>query len=418
MDCEDIVREKETVPDERGAILVVPGFVADTYSEIEASFVELGGYVAKNVRLIWVVPEISWKHNRFSDPANRYRLEVPEFVRYLKVIDAECATGNIRKWGLVSNILLFRKLFKKYHISAVYAQFGYERFWALFLGKMFGKVTIWHAHWDSLGTQFVMAKRFFYSLFIDHYIAVSDFIARRLPKRGQVHTVCNGVASIENTRLDEGQTKKECRRMLGIKENAIVILMVAAFTGQKRHALAVDICEQVISRGNRVICIFLGDGPERSKIAALIRARGLDACFVLPGHVQNVSDYYRAADLCIFTAYNDAAPFAVLEAMKYGLPIVAFNSGGVAEPIVNGRTGYLVDEGARNLFVDRVTQLTGDLNCATTMGQRGAEVIRVRYSRTAWLEQMAAVFEDIVQLSPHGSGHNVSKVVTKSGRNC
>lgn len=369
-------------------ILLVPGFVADTYTEIEASFVQLDKFAALDFRFIWLVPEINFRQNRFSDPGNRWRLSVPEYVRHLSEHGASWVTGNISKWNLASNFLLFRRVIREYGIKAVYAQFGYERFWALFLGKVHRKETIWHAHWDSLGTRFVFIKRVFYSFFIDHYVAVSQFIARRLPRGADIHVVPNGVSPADRNQSDADTIRAEARKRLGFPAGATVILMVAAFTKQKRHAVAVDICAKVIAQEPKVMVVFLGDGPERAAITERIIKADLAEHFVLPGHVPNVQEYYSAADLCIFTAYNDAAPFAVLEAMKYGLPVVAFRSGGVSEVIADEQTGYLVEDGVTDQFAQRVMELVRDGQKTAAMGQKGANVIRNRYSRNTWLEQM------------------------------
>ncbi len=49
-------------------ILLVPGFVADTYSEIERSYVELCAQAPEGVEFVWLVPDISSKYNSFAKP--------------------------------------------------------------------------------------------------------------------------------------------------------------------------------------------------------------------------------------------------------------------------------------------------------------------------------------------------------------
>lgn len=52
-------------------------------------------------------------------------------------------------------------------------------------------------------------------------------------------------------------------------------------------------------------------------------------------------DYYRAADLFLFPSLAENFPMVILEAMSVGLPVVAFDVGGVAEEVVHKQNGYV-----------------------------------------------------------------------------
>lgn len=63
---------------------------------------------------------------------------------------------------------------------------------------------------------------------------------------------------------------------------------------------------------------------------------------------QNIDDielrkYYQDANVTLITAHNEPFGLSSIESQSCGTPVVAVNEGGLAENIVNGRTGYLVD---------------------------------------------------------------------------
>ena len=54
-----------------------------------------------------------------------------------------------------------------------------------------------------------------------------------------------------------------------------------------------------------------------------------------------VSMYYSAADVLLFTSIAENFPLVVLEAMSCGLPIVSFDTGGIKEAVIHKKNGYI-----------------------------------------------------------------------------
>ncbi len=91
-----------------------------------------------------------------------------------------------------------------------------------------------------------------------------------------------------------------------------------------------------------VIC---GGGPQESELRAAIDAGGLGSAVELRGHVADVADALRAADVFVLPSYVEGNSNAVLEAMATGLPVVSTFAGGT--PLLVG------PEGTEWLFVPR-----------------------------------------------------------------
>lgn len=71
----------------------------------------------------------------------------------------------------------------------------------------------------------------------------------------------------------------------------------------------------------------------------------------LTGFVDNVGDYLAACDVFVFPSLNEALGSSLLDAMQFGLPIVASRVGGIPEIVVDGVNGMLVDpENAGQLY--------------------------------------------------------------------
>jgi glycosyltransferase involved in cell wall biosynthesis len=380
---------------EKPCILFVPGFVADTYSEIEQSCVELCAAENRNIEFLWLVPDISSNYDNFARPESRATLKEPVYLPYLRSNNVPYIVGTISKFNVIENLLLFRRIFREHQVDAVYTHFGLERFWAAFIGKLFGKTIIWNEHWYSLGMRFGPLKRLFYRSFVDEFICVSEFIRRTLPRKKQVHTILNGIRP-EASGKRSGAALRALRRQLGIDANMKVVLMVAAFTPQKRHEIALKLCEEILNKRKDVMFCFLGDGVTRNSFLAQVKERGLRDHILAPGYVRNVDDYYSVADICILTSYCEGFGYTVLEAMRYGCAMVAFDTGAPPELIRSGETGFVVPEGDLDSFTSSMMELIDNPTLRLVMGKNARRAVRERHSRELWIARVHATLGDIV----------------------
>jgi L-malate glycosyltransferase len=377
-------------------VLLVPGFVVDTYSQIEASYIELSAEKDPKVNFIWLVPSIKSRYNRFAYTGCAAFLDEPLYVKHLKEYGIPYIIGNISKYNIIKNYLLFRKIFKEYDIRAVYTHFGFERFYSAFFAKLSGRTTIWNEHWHSLGTKFVSVKKLFYRFFVDYFISVSSFITSTLPGRKNIFTIKN---AMENCTAEKFSKEKvlELKNNLNIDANKKVVLLAAAFTNVKRHDLALQICKNVLLIRDDVLFIFLGQGSTQEKIKHQITALGLASNILMPGHVNNIDDYYRIADICMLTSIGEPFGYVVLEAFKYSLPLIAFNSGGPAEIIEDNYSGLLVSPENTDEFSLKLLKLLEDPCETKYLGGNALSTLNNEFSRSKWKKQLMNTFYEILK---------------------
>jgi glycosyltransferase involved in cell wall biosynthesis len=68
---------------------------------------------------------------------------------------------------------------------------------------------------------------------------------------------------------------------------------------------------------------------------------------------------FREADVFVLPSVYDAFPLVVLEAMAYGLPVVATEQGGIPDMVLDGITGFLVPRGEDRVLAERLARLAG-----------------------------------------------------------
>lgn len=90
------------------------------------------------------------------------------------------------------------------------------------------------------------------------------------------------------------------------------------------------------------IFVVFGDGEERTHLDALITKLGLEHTVYLAGFKANGVELLSAFDIFLFTSIKEGFPYALLEAGKSGLPIVATSVGGIPEMIDDMQSGILI----------------------------------------------------------------------------
>src|SRR6185436_14136288 len=92
-------------------------------------------------------------------------------------------------------------------------------------------------------------------------------------------------------------------------------------------------------------CVILGEGNHRSACQKLADKLGLGGRVQFPGYLppEELKKYYCEGSVAVVSSVWPEPFGAVgLEAMRYGLPVVAFDAGGIKEWLTHGHNGYLV----------------------------------------------------------------------------
>lgn len=102
----------------------------------------------------------------------------------------------------------------------------------------------------------------------------------------------------------------------------------------------------------------IGDGPERSKLEALIVENDLKDHIILEGSKTNPYPYMKYADLFVHPSYVESQGLTVLEAMALGVPCMVTKSRGPCEFIEDGINGLLTEQSPESLTEKVLSILT------------------------------------------------------------
>lgn len=234
------------------------------------------------------------------------------------------------------------------------------------------------------------------------YIAVSQGVARELDEclglRERVHVVRHGVdpALFHPVDASSGEERLAIRRRLGIEPTEIAVLFVGAFD-RKGLARVID-AAALIEPGTlgRMRIVVVGSG-DRDRFVERARSRGIEDRLILAGYQKEVASYYRAADVFLFPTSYEPFGMAILEAMASGLPSIVSRSAGAAELIVNGESGFLLQDPADTREIaSALGRLVEDGGARTSLGREARRVA----DRRSWdqvAREYAAVLDPLMK---------------------
>lgn len=172
------------------------------------------------------------------------------------------------------------------------------------------------------------------------------------------------------------------------------------YAGQIIRGKGVDVLLEALARvKTKFECIILGDGNQKSECEALSQKLGLQDRVQFKGFVpqEELKQYYRECSVVALSSVW-AEPIATigLEVMRYALPVVAFDAGGIKDWLLDGRNGYLVPWMDRDAFAGRIDNLLQDKALARKMGETGLKLVSKRYNFAEYIESLGGMFERVV----------------------
>ncbi len=146
-------------------------------------------------------------------------------------------------------------------------------------------------------------------------------------------------------------------------------------------------CELVIAGGGE--SADLATDPEAQRLSERARADGVANRTYLRGRLKrdDIPSFLRSCDVVVCVPWYEPFGIVPLEAMACGVPVVVSSVGGLIDTVVDGTTGFHVPARDSHALANAIGTLQRDERLRRSMGLRGIERVRARYS---WLRVAAS----------------------------
>jgi glycosyltransferase involved in cell wall biosynthesis len=189
------------------------------------------------------------------------------------------------------------------------------------------------------------------------------------------------------------------KRALGISENEKVVVAVGRLSREKGQIDLVFALNHLrrVRPDMTVRVVLVGEGPDRGKILKAAESLGLAKWITFVGHQHNVAPYYEAADVVAIPSYSEGSPNVLLEAMAFGVPVVATTVGGIPEIVTHGETGLLVPPGQTEPMASAIDLLLSNANLAGNLARQARATVEKSYSPEYRARALLQTYSDVYQ---------------------
>lgn len=181
----------------------------------------------------------------------------------------------------------------------------------------------------------------------------------------------------------------------------IKIIYLSSLSKEKGYLDVIQAIPEVIKKYKNVKFIFAGEywKKEDEIFAKNYISNNKLSSFI--DHIGVVAgkekfDLLLSSDIFVFPSYNEGQPFAIIEAMSAGLPIITTDTGAIKEMVIDGENGFIVEKQNPAQIAQKIIYLIENPDERMRMGQKSRERFLKYYTKDQFINGLAKVFEEVL----------------------
>ncbi|MCW4004996.1 MAG: glycosyltransferase family 4 protein [Candidatus Bathyarchaeota archaeon] len=233
-------------------------------------------------------------------------------------------------------------------------------------------------------------------------IAVSNFTKWELTNyyniaANKIQVIHNGV---DTKKFQPTNDKRKIKTQLGFNPDDPTIVSVGRLYARKGLFTLIESIPAVTAKFPNAKFIISGKGQsdEMKKLLSHAERLGVRNNMIFTGYTpdKELPKLYQAADVFAFSTFYEHHPFAVLEALSTGLPVVTTNVGGISETITNGKNGFMCQPFNSQEFSDRILYLLEHPKEAAEMGYQARKTIEEQLDWSIVVKDAIKVYNQVL----------------------
>jgi len=236
------------------------------------------------------------------------------------------------------------------------------------------------------------------SWFAHKIIAVSHELEQhlvevvKLPAK-KTTTIINGI----NTKVFATHPSPETlANELGIPQDHQVVGTVARLEKIKDQLTMIDAFKMVHDQIPKSILLFVGDGPERTRLQASVEKNKLTGSVIFTGGRKDVPELLNLFDIFVLTSLSEGTSISLLEAMASGVPAVVTDVGGNPSIVDDMVNGIIVKTKKIRQIAEAILSLLSNHDQRRQFGLKATNKVRDHFSIDRMVEQYTSIYMELL----------------------
>ncbi len=230
-------------------------------------------------------------------------------------------------------------------------------------------------------------------------VVVSNSMAALEVYRVPYRKACCIYNGFDFRRIENLASSEEVRRKFSLGQGPVVG-MVASFSDKKDYKVFVEAGILILSKGRDVTFVAVGDGKNLPDIRAMV-PKEFKERFLFLGRQSNVESIINVMDVGVLASnpdiHGEGISNTIMEYMALSKPVVATESGGNSEIVVDGKTGFIVPPRAPEALAKAILRFIDDKELAKSFGKAGRRRLETDFSLERMIDDYIRLYRAVAE---------------------
>lgn len=238
--------------------------------------------------------------------------------------------------------------------------------------------------------------------YADKIVTVSQAVANHIKqspfiKDSQVEVIYNGVDNAVYYPMDASSIREK----FDIAQNALVIGMIGRVNAIKGQNDFIEAVEPLLEKNEKAVAflaggVFHGEEWRLEELDNRIASSSVVSQIHRIDYYDKTSELYNMFDIFVLPSIKpDSLPTVVLEAMACSKPVVGYNNGGIAEMVVDDKSGYLVKPNRPQELSNAISLLLDSSEKREKFGRVGYQRQRELFSLESYIKNFSEFYDNL-----------------------
>jgi|GEM_PF-1729297 len=258
----------------------------------------------------------------------------------------------------------------------------------------------WAARFEVRWYNFLLHRTHF-------FLGISEYALRLtrpfLPAGAQTAIAHNGVDMAAFAPPAAGAPTDSGPNLRALFPGRFVVLNIGQLEARKNQQYLVAVAAELRQLYPGCVTVLVGKGEDEAMLRALIARHGLENDVVLLGYHPQVAALLHTADVYVHTAARENCPYAVIEALAAGCPVLALAAGGSPELLAATPEASIPQATAPAAVAAQLAGLLADPAARQDLQQRQYAYARPRFDVAAMVRATVAFYRQAAGHTPAGA---------------